>query len=131
MIALDTNVLVRHIIQDDAAQAHAVGRLLVRARRDRTPLFVADIVLCECAWVLARRERRSRKEIAAAIELILDAEAVVVADSGIARRALAAYREGKADFADYMIREQALSAGADEVVTFDRAVKGESGFKVL
>ena len=131
MIALDTNLLVRLLVQDDASPARAVERLVIRARRDRTPLFVADVVLCELVWVLARRAKQSRAEIALAVEWLLDAESIVVSDAGIARRALAAYRDGAGDFADYLIREQALAAGALEVVTFDRALKGEPGFKVL
>lgn len=131
MIALDTNLLVRLLVQDDASQARAVERLFVRARRDRTAVFVADVVLCELVWVLARRAKQSRAAIAVAIEWILDAETIVVSDARIARRALAAYRDGNGDFADYLIREQAVAAGADEVVTFDRALKGEPGFKVL
>ena len=131
MIALDTNLLVRLLVQDDASPARAVERLVIRARRDRTPLFVADVVLCELVWVLARRAKQSRAENALAVEWLLDAESIVVSDAGIARRAVAAYRDGAGDFADYLIREQALAAGALEVVTFDRALKGEPGFKVL
>lgn len=55
----------------------------------------------------------------------------MVSDAGIAKRALAAYRDGAGEFADYLIREQAMAAGAVEVVTFYRAVRGESGFRVL
>lgn len=131
MIALDTNLLVRILIQDDASQARAVERLLVRARRDRTPLFIADVVLCELVWVLARRAKQPRAAISDALERLLDTEGMVVADVGIARDALAAYRVGSGDFADYLIREQSVAAGATEVVTFDRALQGEPGFRVL
>ena len=131
MIALDTNLLVRLLIQDDASQARAVERLFIRARRDRTQLFVADVVLCELVWVLSRRAKVSRVGIADALEQLLNAETILVSDSGVARGALAAYRTGSGDFADYLIREQALAAGASEVVTFDRALRGETGFKVL
>ena len=131
MIALDTNLLVRLLVQDDVAQARAVERLFIRARRDRTPLFIADVVLCELVWVLVRRARRSRAEIAGAIERLLETEMVVVPDTDIARRALASYRDGSGDFADYLIREHAFAAGAATVVTFDRAVKGEPGFRIL
>ena len=131
MIALDTNLLVRLLIQDDASQARAVERLFIRARRDRTQLFVADVVLCELVWVLSRRAKISRAGIADALEQLLNAETIMVSDSAVARGALAAYRAGSGDFADYLIREQALAAGASEVVTFDRALRGETGFKVL
>ena len=131
MIAVDTNLLVRLLIQDDPAQARAVERLFVRARRDRTPLFIADVVLCELVCVLALRANQPRAGIADALEQLLDTESIVVAVPGIARAALAAYRDGTGDFADYLIREQAAPACSSEVVTFDKALRGERGFKIL
>lgn len=131
MIALDTNVLVRLVLQDDEAQARAAERLVIRARREQTTLFIADVVLCELVWVLSRRAGISRAEIAAALDRLLRTELMVVADASIAERAVRAYRDGKGDFADYLIREQARAAEADEVVTFDRALNGEDGFRVL
>lgn len=131
MIALDTNVLVRLLLHDDEAQARAAERLFIRARRERTALFVADIVLCELVWVLKSRVGLSRAEIAALLDRLLRTELIVLSDAAVAENALAAYREGRGDFADYLIREQSLSADAEEVVTFDKALKGEAGFRVL
>lgn len=131
MIALDTNILVRLILHDDEAQARAAERLLLRARRDDTPLFVADVVLCELVWVLKRRVGVSREEIASTLDRLLRTELIVVADMAVVENALAAYRAGKGDFADYLIREQSKAAGATEVATFDRVIKGEAGFRVV
>lgn len=131
MIALDTNVLVRLILHDDEAQARAAERLVVRARRERTPLFVADVVLCELVWVLKSRAGRSRTEIADALDRLFRTELIVLADAGVAERSLEAYRGGKGDFADYLIREQAKSGEANEVVTFDRQLKGEDHFRLI
>lgn len=131
MIALDTNVVIRLILHDDAAQARAAERLVVKARRERTPLFLSDIVLCELVWVLTRRAGLARAEIATALDQLLRTELIVVGDAAVVEQALDAYRSGKGDFADYLIREQAIVAGATEAATFDRAVKGESGFRLL
>lgn len=131
MIALDTNVLVRLILQDDEAQARVAERLFVRARRDRTSLFVADVVLCELVWVLKRRSGISREDIASTLDRLLRTELVVVDNSAIVETALAAYRAGKGDFADYLIREQSRAASAAELVTFDRSLNGEAGVRVL
>ena len=131
MIALDTNVLVRLVLYDDESQAKAAERLIVRARDGDTSIFVADVVLCELVWVLTRRTGLGRKDIAAAVDQLLRTELVVVADPAVIDRALTAYRTGKGDFADYLIREQAFAAEAREVVTFDRALKGETGFRVI
>lgn len=131
MIALDTNVLVRIVLHDDPTQARAAERLFVRARQERTALFVADVVLCELVWVLTRRAGLPRAKIAMALDQLLRTELILVSDPGVADRALRAYRAGKGDFADYLIREQARTFEAEEVVTFDRALKGEEGFRIL
>ncbi len=131
MIALDTNILVRLLLHDDEAQARAAERIVVRARREGTEIFVSDIVLCELVWVLTRRARLSRADIAGALEQLLRTELIVVASAAAAENALAAYRTGTGDFADYFIREHATIAGATEVVTFDRALRNAAGFRVL
>jgi predicted nucleic-acid-binding protein len=131
VIALDTNILVRIVLYDDETQARAVERLFVRARRERTPVFVANVVWCELVWVLARRAALSRADIADALDRLLRTELIDVADPGVIENAIGAYRAGKGDFADYLIREEARAAGATEVTTFDRALKGETGFRVL
>ena len=131
MIALDTNLVVRLIVQDDPAQSRVVERLLIRARRDQEALFIADVVLCELVWVLTRRYQQTRSRIADTLDVLLRTELVVVADEGVASRAVTAYRGGRGDFADYLIREQAMAHEAIEVVTFDRTLKGEAGFRIL
>ncbi|HEY4217967.1 MAG TPA: PIN domain-containing protein [Gemmatimonadaceae bacterium] len=131
MIALDTNALIRLIVYDDEAQARAVERILVRARRDETPVFLSDIVLCEFVWVLTSRLRKTRAEIGEVLDRILRTELFVFADAAALEVATAAYAGGRGDFADYVIRGQARAAGAAEVITFDRALKGEAGYRVL
>jgi predicted nucleic-acid-binding protein len=131
VIAIDTNVLVRLVLHDDESQAKSAERLVVRARREQTLLFVSDIVLCELVWVLTRRAGLSRADIAAALDQILRTELIVVANAAVVERALEAYREGRGDFADYVIREHALVAGAKEVVSFDRALRDEDGFRMI
>jgi predicted nucleic-acid-binding protein len=131
MIALDTNLLVRLVLQDDAAQARVVERLLIQARREDTSLYIADVVLCELVWVLTRRAKITRAAIADTIARLLRTELVVVTDARSIESALDSYRVGRGDFADYLIRSQAQRAGATEVVTFDRALKGDAGFRIV
>ncbi len=131
MIALDTNVVVRLVTNDDEAQARAAERVLIRARRDDTPVFIADIVLCEVAWVLRARYRLSRADIAGALDGLLRTELIVVRDAAHVDKALAAFRTGPGDFADYLIREQATGMGASAVVTLDRRLNGEASFRFI
>ena len=63
MIALDTNVLVRFLVEDDKAQTAAAVALVKRAVAADEGLFVTDIVLCEVVWVLRYSYEVPRLEI--------------------------------------------------------------------
>lgn len=131
MIALDTDTVLRLLLGDDPAQSAAVERLWLRARKDQTPLFISDVVLVDIAWALESRLKLSRGEIADILDQLFATELVVVTSAVTLDRALAAYRTGRAAFADYLIREHARLAGANEVVTLDPAMAGEAGFRVI
>jgi predicted nucleic-acid-binding protein len=131
MIALDTNILVRLVLQDDEKQSRTAERILIQARRNAEQVFIADIVLCELVWVLARRARATRNEISAVLERLLRTELMVFQDSSAIERAIIGYRRGRGDFADYLIRESAASMESTEIVTFDSALKGEALFRIV
>ncbi len=127
-IALDTNVLVRFLVKDDEAQTRRATKLIQEAVAVEEQLFIGDIVMCEMVWVLATAYGFSRAEIVDALSQLLRAKAVVFRSADRLARALDAYRKGKGDFADYLIREHALAAGAGTVVTFDGALLKEDWF---
>jgi predicted nucleic-acid-binding protein/bifunctional DNA-binding transcriptional regulator/antitoxin component of YhaV-PrlF toxin-antitoxin module len=128
MIALDTNVLVRFLVEDDAAQASRAAALIEQAIADGTALFISDVVLCETVWVLTARYGFSRVEVAAVLRRLLDADHLVFATPPQNVRALAAYAAGKDDFADYVIREHGRAAACSAVATFDHALLKETGY---
>jgi predicted nucleic-acid-binding protein len=128
MIALDTNVLVRFLVEDDEKQSRLATRLITAAIERDEQLFISDIVVCETVWVLSSAYRFSRPEIVEALAGLLRARSLAFASSDRLARALEAYDSGKGDFADYLIREHARAAGADTVATFDRSLHKEPGF---
>lgn len=131
MTGLDTNVLVRYLTGDDVPQSAAVDRLVRESRESGEPLFVPLIVLCETVWVLARGYGYTREEIATVLELLLRTEGLFVERDGLARRALARYRAGPGDLADYLIGLVALDAGCKATATFDRKLRGAAEFRLL
>jgi predicted nucleic-acid-binding protein len=128
MIALDTNVLVRFLLEDDEAQFRAATAIIARAGRSSEQLFVSEVVLCEVCWVLSARYELSKPEIIPLITKLLHARQLTFRASEVLARALEAYAAGKGDFADYVIREDAAAAGCDSVATFDKALLKEAGF---
>jgi predicted nucleic-acid-binding protein len=131
MRALDTNVLVRYLVNDDPAQAAVADRVLDDCRRKREPVFLSILVLCEMVWVLASSFGQSKSEIVAVLERILDLDLFRVEHEPLVRRSLEHFRRGKGNFADYLIGEIGNEAGCRDTVTFDRALKDAPGFQIL
>ena len=128
MIALDTNVIVRFLVEDDKAQAAAAAALIERAIDANEPLFIADVALCEVVWVLEYSYKVSRSEVVDVLGRLLHARHMTFGAPDLLVRALASFSSGKGDFADYVIREHALAAGCATVATFDRALLKEPAF---
>lgn len=128
MIALDTNVLVRYLVEDDKAQSAAAASAINRAVAKGDELFVSDVVLCETAWALAASYKVTRGAIAAILHDLLHAKQLAFASPDELTRALDAFTRGKGDFADYVIREHARTAGCTTVLTFDRLLHGDKAF---
>lgn len=131
MIGLDTNVVVRFIVQDDEVQSPVATRFVARLTRE-IPGFISAVVLAEISWVLARAYKAPRRDVAAAIEGLLRSAELVIENAEAAYRALGAYLAADAgDFADALIAETARLAGADQVVTFDRRAASAFGMRAI
>lgn len=131
MIGLDTNVLVRYLTQDDPSQAKRVDAIIVSAQTRREKLHVDSIVLCELVWVLRGAYDLDKETVSDALERILEAGLFSVDDRDLARDALAMYRVGKGDFADYLLGKRNRRAQCSQTVTFDRGLRGNALFSVL
>lgn len=128
MIALDTNVLVRFLVEDDPAQTRRAKTLLQKALDAGEALFVPEVVLAEIAWVLQRSYDYGRAEICQVLSQLLRARQLTFAASEKAARAVEAYKNGRGGFSDYLICEDARSVGCGSVATFDRKLLRETGF---
>jgi predicted nucleic-acid-binding protein len=131
VIGVDTNVLVRYLAQDDAAQARRVDIFLSAAIEDGTRLHVDDIVLCEMVWVLGAAYRLRKVTIAEALDKVMSAAIFSFDDRELLRAALIDYREGKGDFSDYVIGRRNARAGCEHTVTFDRSLRDGPSFVLL
>jgi predicted nucleic-acid-binding protein len=131
MIAVDTNVLVRLIVADDAKQAALARHLIEEAISDGTTCYVSTPVVCELEWVLVSCYRVPRTEIAAVIKRLLDSAVFAFEDRKALLQALAAYQQSRAGFADHLIGAKAQAFGATTTWTFDRALRNCAGFSIL
>lgn len=113
-VAVDTNILVRVLLQDEPGQNEAAARTLQEA----SLIAISLPCLCEFVWLLRRGAKLSRAEIAEAIRTLIAAPNVVV-DRGAVDAGLAMLDAG-GDFADGVLAHQGRSMGGETFVTFDR-----------
>lgn len=121
MPGLDTNVLVRWIVDDDPRQATRVQRLLEDAHERQSPLFVPSTVMLELEWVLRSRYEFDRATVLSAFNALLETQELEFQDEPALERALGFYRQSSADFADCLHAGQCGSAGRLPMITFDEA----------
>ena len=113
-VAVDTNVLVRAVVRDDAAQARVAAKVLTNA----TVVAVAMPCLCEFVWVLRKVYKLETEDIAAAIRALLAAANVQVNRPAV--EAGLSMLEANGDFADGVIAYEGNWLGGETFVSFDK-----------
>ena len=111
MVAVDTNVLVRLVVADHAAQT---ARAVAVFRSG--PVFIAKSVLLEAEWVLRYSYKLGDEAILRSMRAVLGLENVSIEDPSAIAAALRLLEQGL-DFADAL--HIASSAQAERFVTFD------------
>ncbi len=130
MIGLDTNVLVRYIMQDDPAQAAQATALIESLQADR-PGFVSLVSVVELVWVLTACYALSNAQAAQALDVLLQARQIVVDRADQVLRATRLFARGKADFADCLIERCAAAAGCERTFTFDVGAARHAGMTLV
>lgn len=124
MIGVDTNVLIRAVLEDEPHEAKLAKQFLEKTSDERK-LFISSYAILEMVWVL-KVKKRTRNEICEAILDLLDSPGVTVGQREIVVSALEKYRLGKADFGDYLILAEGEFYNAPKLASFDKMFCKES-----
>ncbi|MGH8218928.1 MAG: PIN domain-containing protein [Steroidobacteraceae bacterium] len=130
MIGLDTNILVRYVMQDDPKQSAKATRL-IESLTPEAAGFVSVIGLIELVWVLSSCYGLTREQIAQALDGLLRAKELVLDRAEQVGQALRVFRAGSADFADCLIERSDRAAGCDRTMTFDRTAANSAGMVLV
>lgn len=132
MRGLDTNVLLRYLAGDDPAQSPIARDLIDLAEARDERFYLSTVLVCELCWTLRGQPYGlDREAIAGVVERIVGTRLFEIQDRDLVQRALADFRLGRADFADYLLSRSNAQAGCTDTVTFDRKLNGAPGFAVL
>ena len=130
MIGLDTNVLVRYIMQDDPKQSSKATRL-VESLDSGTPGYITLVSVVELYWVMTSSYELTGQQVSQALQAILRTKQLLVERADQVMRALRVYDEGKADFADCLIERSAAGAGCTQTMTFDVGASKHAGMTLI
>jgi len=122
VIALDTNALVRVVVEDDIEQAHKVRKLIESAEQNGESILILTEVLIETVWVLESVYHCTRTEVYNFLKTLVRADVFTFADPEVIVAAIQKYRK-KGDFADIIIVIQAIKHGAKKLFSFDRKLQ--------
>ena len=119
MIGLDTNILVRYLTHDDAAQTAVVTKLMASLSSD-SPAYVSLVVLIELIWVLEAFYHFKKKEVEDVVESLLRSREILLERPDLVEQAVRKFKVGNADLAGCVIERAAHAAGCDYTLTFDQ-----------
>lgn len=126
MLAVDTNVLVRLIVRDDANQVRAAEEFIAKGA------WVSHLVLIETMRVLDAVYDRTAQQIALAVEMLLNHKDLAIQDSDVVAMAVDEYRNLPAlGFSDCLVLQVARKAGHLPLGTFDRELAKLDGVQRL
>lgn len=131
MIAVDTNVLVRSIVEDDPRQAQLARDLLRSTAAAGEACFLSDPVLCELEWLLSRTYDVPRSEVLAFVQLLFAQPLFAFEDRAAVAEAIKRFQESGLSLADCLVAARAQARQVRTVYTFDRALARQPGFTLL
>jgi predicted nucleic-acid-binding protein len=129
---IDTNILVRLIVNDDENQREACVRLLEKAKHKELQLYLLPVSVLETVWVMEKYYKLPKKTVREFIEAILNTREIICEMEEMFKKALAFYEGKNIKFADAIIGCWGMENGIDSIYTYDdKDFKRIDGLKVL
>lgn len=120
MLVADTNILLRLMLQDDAQQSTRVSQFLAAAERKGSKVYVPQVVLQECLWVLQAVYGLPRERIVEQVDGLLNMSVLQLEEAARIRRALHFFSSHSIDFVDAYIAGVSEQAGFSGALSFDK-----------
>ena len=126
---VDTNLIIRHLVQDNEKQAGVAGRLFEACDRGQVVIVVLPSVLAECVFVLESFYEHPRKDIASALSRLISSPGVEITDTAVHLDAFNRFARTKVHFVDCLIAATAASENTP-VASFDQDLRKFSDIRV-
>jgi predicted nucleic-acid-binding protein len=123
MVGLDTNILIRFLVQDDPVQSAIVNRLIEEDLSAKNLGFVSIVTLVEISWVLESVYKQNKNDVLDIIHGLLITKELLIDRSDLAYLALKRCTKPKAEFSDSLIAVISEDSGCAQTFTFDKGAQ--------
>lgn len=131
MIGIDTNVLLRLLLDDDAAPSARIDAWLATLPATAGQVHIADVVLAETVWALSSAYRQPKAALLTALQAVLAEPMFSFEDRAALAAAMGTFAVATCGFSDCLIVARNLGAGCRATVTFDKAMQALPGAQAL
>ncbi len=131
MKAIDTNVLVRFLVNDDEQQAKLVYKRFRDAEVNSEVLFIPLLVILETIWVLESAYEATRKEIVDSFSDLMQMPVFEFEALAAVQGMVISAKMSSTDLTDILIGQSARVSGCDSVLTFDKKASRIDMFELI
>lgn len=130
MRGIDTNILVRHFVDDDDPQC-AIAERFLRSLSNESPGYVSTVALLEMWWVLRKNYKMEKAGLIRAVGRMLANPHLRIEHKAEVSEAVDRFGVGSADFQDYLVERCCAGAGCARTMTFDRKAARSAGMTLV
>jgi predicted nucleic-acid-binding protein len=131
MIGLDTNVILRYLLQDDPNQTLQANQIVDRQLSEKNPGFISLATVLEIVWVLRSLLKQNPSQISSLLENFLIADSLEVQNEQQVFDAVVALKSGTGEFEDALIGALNAWAGCSHTLTFDQKAARLNHFRAI
>jgi|SRR5580658_2716037 predicted nucleic-acid-binding protein len=131
MIGLDTNVILRYLLQDDPKQSRQVNQIIEKQLSQENRGFISLVTVLEIVWVLRSLLKQTPVQISAHLERLLAADTLEVQNEQQVYEAAFALKRGTGEFEDALLGALNAWAGCSVTLTFDRGASRLNYFQLI
>lgn len=131
VLGIDTNVLVRLLVTDDAGQTRRARQIVAHATATDGAVFVSLPVMVETEWVLRSRYGLDKEATLGALRSLLAARELAFEDEPAIEEALFYWADSTSGFADCLIGAHNRQLGCRATATFDLKASRVPGFVTI
>jgi predicted nucleic-acid-binding protein len=131
MIGLDTNVVARLLLADDAGQTQRAIRFLKTAQARGIPVLLTLEVIQELEWVLRSSAKKTKLEFLGLVRQLLEARDIEIYNESVLEQALRTYEKSTADFGECLFLAHYQQLGCHTMLTFDTKAARMTGVEMV